>query len=68
MITDQTKVKIEDIWDNYVGSSKIIKDTKGNPINDIDKQRLIAIEELRSLINEFQIKKIDIIQFKRTLK
>lgn len=67
MINEQTKKEIENIWDNYSRSNKIIKNTKGDPINDIDNQRKEALPKIKAMIKEYVDGEMDISVFKRTL-
>ncbi|WP_253679581.1 restriction endonuclease FokI C-terminal domain-containing protein [Treponema sp. OMZ 788] len=56
--------KILEIWNTYDSSSKIVKDTKGNPIDDIDKLRRDCFPELTGYIESFYKNKITIGEFK----
>lgn len=67
MINDLAKKEIENIWDTYSRSNKVIKNTKGEPFNDIDNQRKEALPKIGAMIKDFIDGEIDISVFKRTL-
>jgi hypothetical protein len=53
MFDDEKKARILDIWRAYIRSDKVVLDTKGKAISDIDRQRGIALTTLRSLLSDF---------------
>ncbi len=59
--------KIEAIWDNYIKTEKRVLDTKGNELPNIDESRLQAIVELKSIIHQFQMREINIFEFKTNI-
>ncbi|MFK7935099.1 MAG: hypothetical protein AB8G22_16425, partial [Saprospiraceae bacterium] len=67
MIEPQKKKQIIQIWDNYIKSNKIVLDTKGNELPNIDETRKKAIVQLKKFIQQFVSKKIDIYEFKTTI-
>lgn len=67
MITTQAKNRILKIWDKYAASDRVVHDTKGNPINDIDGARLKAIEDIKKLISSFIKNDLSIQEFKTAL-
>jgi len=67
MISDQIKNRITAIWNKYAGSDRVVLDTKGNPINDIDGARLKAIEDIKRLIHDFLNNDLTIQEFKTSL-
>lgn len=67
MINNLAKKEIEKIWDTYSSSNKIIKNNKGEPINDIDNQRKEALHKISAMIKDYVKGEIDISTFKRTL-
>ena len=64
MIPQNTKKQIISIWDKYVSDNKIVLDTKGNDLEDIDSKRLKAIDSLKIIVQDFLSSKIDISVFK----
>ncbi|UTC87479.1 restriction endonuclease FokI C-terminal domain-containing protein [Treponema denticola] len=67
MIDKLQKDKIIEIWQSYDASYKIVKDTKGNPIDDIDKLRENSFPELKGYIESFFRNKITIGEFKTSI-
>ena len=67
MIDKLQKDKIIEIWQSYDASYKIVKDTKGNPIDDIDKLRENSFPELKGYIEYFFRNKITIGEFKTSI-
>jgi hypothetical protein len=67
MITNEIKSEILNLWKNYSVSDKTAMDTKGNPIKDIDESRIIAIEDIKSIINSFMNGESNISVFKTAL-
>lgn len=55
------------IWESYEKTGKKIKDTKGNEFEDIDRNRLRAIEDIKEIIQQFTSGKTNIYEFKTTL-
>ena len=56
---DSSKIRqINSIWDNYISSNKIVLDTKGNVINDIDDAinlDLLLVKKYPKLIYEIHV-------------
>ncbi len=67
MIESQKIKEIIQIWDNYISSDRIVLDTKGNELPNIDETRKEAIAQLKKFIQQFVSKKIDIYEFKTTI-
>lgn len=67
MIDSSIKKKIVAIWDSYVCSDKVVHDTKGNVINDIDESRITAIAELKLLLASFLDGSLNVFEFKTAL-
>jgi hypothetical protein len=67
MISAQTKDRIIKIWDKYAASDRVVRDTKGNPINDVDGARLKAIEDIKKLISDFIKNDLSLQEFKTAL-
>jgi len=67
MIDETIRKKITLIWDNYIISNKVVQDTKGNAINNIDDARIIAIVEIKSIVASFLSSTINVYEFKTSL-
>jgi len=68
MKIDEKRIKtVKKIWDNYVANSKIVYDTKGKVIKNIDEQRFEAISEIKKIIASFQKGESNISEFKTAL-
>ena len=67
MISDEVRKKIVSIWDDHIANQKLVVDTKGNPINNIDATRLGLIEELKKIIAKFQNSELNIYEFKSAI-
>jgi hypothetical protein len=64
MINDTQKELILEIWSRYEASEKIVLDVKGEPIQNIDEQRIAAIINLKQYIEKFLDNEIQIGEFK----
>lgn len=67
MINNKQRDQILKIWNNYSNSDKLVLNTKGNVLPNIDGEREKAIETLQKYLNEFVNGKIDIHEFKTTV-
>lgn len=67
MISNETRQKITDIWDSYVENHRIVLDTKGRKINNINELRLKAIADIKSMILQFTTGFIDLREFKTAI-
>lgn len=67
MISSSIKEQIVKIWDKYIKSGRIVYNTKGEVIGDIDEARLRAIEDIKIYIESFLSGKITISEFKTSL-
>ena len=67
MISSSAKDRIIAIWNKYASSDRVVHDTKGNPINDVDGARLKAIEDIKKLIRDFLNDDLTIQEFKTSL-
>lgn len=67
IIQENIKQQILSIWDNYLDSNKEVIDTKGNVLDEIDKRRLSAIEEIKVIIGDYFNGAINIHEFKTDL-
>jgi hypothetical protein len=63
----QTEQKLKEIWDNYLGSGKMVVDTKGVAFNNIDKSRVEAITDIRKIISLFLADQTNVYEFKTSL-
>ncbi|MCC7317834.1 MAG: restriction endonuclease [Bacteroidales bacterium] len=64
---DTIKKQIVSIWEKYISDNKMVQDTKGNVLDNIDEKRLEAIYTLKIIIDDFVIGKIDIAEFKTNI-
>lgn len=64
MIPQNIQQQIISIWDKYIADNKIVLDTKGNDLQDIDSKRLEAITTLKIIVQDFISGAIDIAEFK----
>lgn len=64
ILTGQHKKKITAIWDKYIADNKIVQDTKGNDLGDIDNDRREASVILNEYISDYLYNKIDLGTFK----
>ncbi|MCK6649054.1 MAG: restriction endonuclease [Bacteroidia bacterium] len=64
MIPLKIQQQIVSIWDKYIADNKIVLDTKGNDLQDIDSKRLEAITTLKIIVQDFISGEIDIAEFK----
>lgn len=64
MIDKEKTDKIKEIWDDYMSSNQIVLDTKGNEWPDIDNLRLVAIDSLKEIINQFKACELSLGEFK----
>ena len=67
MINEPIKKQIIEIWDNYVKTNTPDVNLKGEILDDIDKRRLVAIEEIKVMISDFFSGVINIHEFKTDL-
>jgi len=64
----QDKIKlIQPIWDNYIKTNKLVLDTKGNEIPNIDDSRKEAIEHIKQIVSQFQANTLNIYEFKTSI-
>lgn len=54
MIKASAKKQIIDIWKEYIANEKVVYDTKGIIINDIDEKRRAAIEDIKGIVRRLQ--------------
>jgi hypothetical protein len=64
MIPQNIQQQIISIWDKYIAENKIVLDTKGNDLQDIDSKRLEAIVTLKTIVQDYTTGAIDIAEFK----
>jgi hypothetical protein len=67
MIPQNIQNKITAIWDKYITDNKIVQDTKGNDLENIDEKRIETIDTLKTIINNFLSNKIDVAEFKTNI-
>lgn len=67
MLSEETKLEIRSIWDNYVSANKPVVDTRGRVINDINGLRIIAISDIKAMVDGFFNGDTSIYEFKTTL-
>jgi hypothetical protein len=63
----EATIKIERIWDDFVKSEKVILDTKGKELPNIDEARSNAIEDLKVIIKQFVVGDTNINEFKTNI-
>jgi FokI, cleavage domain len=64
LIDNGVKRQIISVWDKYIAADKVVHDTKGNDLGNIDDKRVEAITTLKIIVNDFLTDKIDISRFK----
>jgi len=65
---NQDKIKvIQTIWDNYIKTNKLVLDTKGNELPNIDDSRKEAIEHIKQIVSQFQASTLNIYEFKTSI-
>ena len=67
MIKEEIKKQVITIWDDYISANMPVLDTKGNAIDNIDEERIRAIEEIKVIIYEFLKANLNISEFKTSL-
>lgn len=67
MLTEKTKQDICSIWDKYVAATKPVVDTRGRAIDNIDGQRIVAIADIKAMIDGFFNDSTSIYEFKTVL-
>ncbi|TAH01986.1 MAG: hypothetical protein EAZ16_10705 [Sphingobacteriales bacterium] len=67
MISSDIKKKVFVIWDNYAKNDRRVIDKKGSYFEDIDKSRLLAIEDIKKIIHQFSRGIFNIYEFKTNL-
>ncbi len=61
------KNKVLSIWNKYRKTSLVVKDLRGQEIPEIDKKRILAIEDVKKIIGTFLAGDTDIFSFKTAL-
>jgi hypothetical protein len=64
MIPQNIQQQIISIWDKYIAENKIVLDTKGKDLQDIDSKRLEAIVTLKNIVQDYTKGAIDLAEFK----
>lgn len=67
MITEDAKQQIVEVWDGYVGANASGFDNEGVLVNNIDDNRLYAIEVVKIIIHNFMKGDFNIHDFKTSL-
>ncbi|SLM20050.1 hypothetical protein SPIRO4BDMA_80157 [uncultured spirochete] len=67
MLSESKQKAIVDIWNNYNSTKVVVKDTKGNDLDNIDELRVVCIEQLKEIVNEYIRSNITVGQFKTAL-
>lgn len=67
MISKSTNKEIIEIWENYIKTHKVVLDTKGNVIRDIDENRLDSIRDIKDILDVFMTGDYFINEFKTAL-
>lgn len=66
-ITDQVRNEIISIWDAYIKNDKVVRDTKGNELKNIDQKRLESSEVLKQIIRQFLNSETNVSEFKTAI-
>lgn len=66
-ITDQVRNEIISIWDAYIENDKVVRDTKGKELKNIDQKRLESSEVLRKIIRQFLNSETNVSEFKTAI-
>ena len=67
MLSTAATSQIITIWKNYLESNRVVFDTKGKRIDEIDGRRISAIKDLKQIIQGFMDGKINVSEFKTTI-
>lgn len=67
MINSSAKSKVLSLWNDYQKSSEPITTLKGKEILEIDKKRILAIEDIKKIIASFLNGETDVFSFKTSL-
>lgn len=67
MIDSTAQKQLQQIWDNYNAEGNRIVDTKGKEYDNIDESRLIAIKDIKAIIQSFMDGKLELSEFKTNL-
>lgn len=64
MIPQNIQQQIISIWDKYIADNKIVLYTKGNDLQDIDKERLEWTKSPQNILSDFIEGEISLAEFK----
>ena len=67
MLNNTTVQQIKVIWDDYRLQGNKVFDKNGKEFDNIDQNRLVAIEDIRKIINTFLEGKLELPDFKTNL-
>jgi hypothetical protein len=67
MLADQTISEIKTVWDTYISSEMVTRNTKGEIIDQIDARRLVSIEDIKIIMSDFIAGASNINEFKTSL-
>lgn len=66
-LSTEVKEHIHSIWDSYIESDKLVRDTQNVVINDIDAEREAIIVNIKALMDDFSAGEINIHEFKTSI-
>lgn len=67
MLDSTAQKQLQQIWDNYKAEGNRILDIKGREYDNIDESRLIAIKDIKVIIQSFMDGKLELSEFKTNL-
>ncbi|RYY19928.1 MAG: hypothetical protein EOO04_20995 [Chitinophagaceae bacterium] len=67
MFNEQTITEIKKVWDAYIASNKVTRNTKGDIIDEIDSRRVNSIVKIKEIITAFTSGNSNIAEFKTAL-
>jgi hypothetical protein len=67
MLSNQTKKQIKSLWKDYLRQGKRVLDKNGVEYEEIDQKRLVAIEDIKKIINTFFDGESDVYSFKTSI-
>lgn len=67
MLSEEKQRAILRIWDTYIENNRQVVDVRGRIINDIDSQRVSAIEDIKKMVSDLMVGKVNLGEFKTSL-